>query len=134
MPKRKSKPATRATPSSRTATTGRVPTFRNTEEFLALSDAEKERVWESLNRPIPFEETRPLTPEQRRQWRRFKRRVGRPRIGQGSKVVSISVEKSLLKRADAYAKRHGLKRAQVFRIGLESVLRDQHSATVDPAR
>jgi hypothetical protein len=101
------------------------PEFRNTEEFLALSDADKERVWESLNRPIPIEETRPLTPDERKLWQRFKWKAGRPKVGKGSKVVSVSVEKGLLAKADAYAKRHGMKRAQLFQIGLEAVLRGE---------
>ena len=47
--------------------------FWDTESFLVLSDAEKEKVWRSLNREISAEETRPLSPAQRRQWARIKR-------------------------------------------------------------
>lgn len=102
-----------------------LPKFSNTEEFLALSDADKERVWESLNRDIPFEETRPLTPAERARWKRVKRKAGRPKVGRGTRVVSVSVERGLLDQADAYAKRHGLKRAQVFAMGLGAVLQGE---------
>jgi hypothetical protein len=44
--------------------------------------------------------------------------MGRPKIGKGAKVVSISVEASLLKSADAYAKREGIGRTELFVQGL----------------
>jgi hypothetical protein len=89
---------------------------------MALSDADKERVWESFNREIPLEETKPLTPRQRELWKKAKRRVGRPKVGSGVKVISLSVEKGLLDRADAYAKATGLTRARIVAMGLEAVL------------
>src|SRR3954452_11720267 len=95
--------------------------------FELLPDAEKERIWESFNWPTPFEETRPLTAAERAQWQRVKRKAGRPKVGNGTRVVSVSVERGLLDQADAYAKRHGLKRAQVFALGLGAVLRGEGS-------
>jgi hypothetical protein len=42
-------------------------------------------------------------------------RKGRPKFGKdGVKVISLSMEKQLLKRADAHAKKNGLKRAEFF--------------------
>jgi hypothetical protein len=41
------------------ACTSPLDTFWDTESFLALSDAEKEKVWRSLHREIPPKETRP---------------------------------------------------------------------------
>jgi hypothetical protein len=40
--------------------------------------------------------------------------MGRPRIRRGVKVISLSVERDLLKKADAYANRSGLKRAKLL--------------------
>lgn len=93
-----------------------------THPFESLPGAEKERIWASFNQPTPFEETRPLTPAQRAQWRRVKRKMGRPKVGKGAKVISLSVERGLLKEADAFAKRHKLSRAKLFALGLEAVL------------
>jgi formylmethanofuran dehydrogenase subunit A len=92
-----------------------------TEQSLSLPDAQKEAVWESLNREIPIEETHPLTPAQRKLWQQVKRR-GRPKIGAGAKIISLSIERGLLDRADAYAKQHGLSRAQLVARGLEVVI------------
>jgi len=44
-------------------------------KFEALPEAEKERIWESFNREIPRSELRPLTPAQKKQWERVKRKM-----------------------------------------------------------
>jgi hypothetical protein len=53
-----------------------------------------------------------------RQWKRVKRKRGRPKVGRGHQRVSISVEKGLLKRITAYAKKRRMTRsglvAEVF--------------------
>src|SRR5437764_12428846 len=92
------------------------------EDFLALPDAEKEQIWQSVNRPIAFSESRPLTPDDLRRWNRFKRRVGRPKIGQGAKTIAVTVERGLLERADSYAKKQGLTRAGLIAAGLNMVM------------
>jgi len=60
---------------------------------------------------------RPLTPVQR-EWFDAARHAGRKRTGEGVKVISLSVEKGLLRLADAEAKREGLSRAQLVAQGL----------------
>lgn len=99
------------------------------EAFIALPDAEKERIWESYNREIPESETRPLTPAEAAEWRAIvraakarRRKAGRPRVGLGAQRVQVSVERGLLTRADAYARRNGLTRAQLVARGLEAVV------------
>jgi hypothetical protein len=93
--------------------------FWDMKSFLALSDAEKEEVWESLNREIPFKETRPLSPEQRRQWARMKRAARGNRSAKAAKVISVSIEGGLLERADAYARKNRLTRSQLVARGLK---------------
>jgi hypothetical protein len=92
------------------------------DSFLALPDEQKERIWEGYNREVPLSETRPLTPAERKRWGKAKKRMGRPRVGKGAKVISLSVERGLLERADAYARRTGMSRAQLVARGLESIL------------
>jgi hypothetical protein len=60
---------------------------------------------------------RPLTRRQRATFERARR--GRPKIGNGVKVISVSVEGSLLKRADARAKAEHMTRARLIAEGLE---------------
>jgi hypothetical protein len=67
-----------------------------------------------LARGITPEKLRPLTPEERRRWEAAKR--GRPKKPPGSKSVPtlITVEPRLLRQVDAYAKKAGVSRSQLF--------------------
>jgi len=67
-----------------------------------------------LARGITLEKLRPLTREQRRRWNAAKR--GRPKKAPGTKAVPtlITVEPELLQLADAYAKKTGVSRSQLF--------------------
>jgi len=93
------------------------------EEFLALTDSEKERIWESYNREIPDSETRPLTSAEQdeldsaRRAARSNRR--RSMKAKSARRVQISLEGHLLKRADAYAARHRMTRAELIAKGLK---------------
>ncbi len=98
----------------------------NIERFLALSDAEKaEEVARALKAP-----SRPMTPAERARWKKVqaglkaahKKKMGRPVTGKGVKVISLSMEQGLLKRADARAKKEGISRAALIARGLEAVL------------
>jgi hypothetical protein len=69
---------------------------------------------EKLAHAITPKKLRPLTPQQRRQWNAAKR--GRPAKAAGTKAVPtlITVEPQLLHQADAYAKKIGISRSQLF--------------------
>jgi hypothetical protein len=79
----------------------------------ATKEFEREFVADAFGPPGPVE---------REQWRRAKRKRGRPRRGRGVKVVSISLEKGLLSRCDALAKRLGVSRAALISRGLHQML------------
>ena len=96
--------------------------FHDGPSFDALSDEQKRQVSEYLDRPEAAREFRPLSGAQRRRWDRIRRKPGRPKLGKGTKVVSITVERGLLGRADAYAKAAGLSRARLVSLALTSLL------------
>jgi hypothetical protein len=91
------------------------------DAFLKLPDEEKERQWKEFDKEFIADTFKPLTPAQRALWERAKRR-GRPIVGQGAKVISLSVERQLLKQADARAKALGISRAELVAQGLRAVL------------
>ena len=93
------------------------------EKFLALSDAQKDAEVEKFEREIPLSESRPLTPGERKLWQKAKRRMGRPKVGLGSKMIPVSIELGLLKEVDAFAKAHKMKRSQVVAHGLVRLIR-----------
>ncbi len=64
----------------------------------------------------------PMTAAQKKKWERAKRKRGRPKLGDGCKVVSVSIEKRLLKLTDDFAKRHKVSRAKIIRIGLKNLV------------
>jgi hypothetical protein len=68
------------------------------------------------------DESRPLNLAQRARWRKVRAKLGRPKIGKGVKVISLSLEKGLLSRADKAAKKLRISRAQLVSQGLEHVL------------
>jgi hypothetical protein len=60
---------------------------------------------------------RPPSGERRRHdalLRKIKRGRGRPRVGAGSRRVQITMEQTLLARADRFAKAHGLSRSELI--------------------
>lgn len=50
--------------------------------------------------------------------RKIKRRRGRPRVGAGAERLQITVERSLLSRADRFARAQGLSRSELIAHGL----------------
>ena len=68
------------------------------------------------------QESRPLNTEERLLWDRARRKPGRPRVGRGARVISVSVERDLLVVSDALARRLGISRASLVSRGLKAVL------------
>ncbi|MFZ1934796.1 MAG: hypothetical protein WCB27_22855 [Thermoguttaceae bacterium] len=75
-----------------------------------------------FDKEFVIDESRELTPKEREQWRRAKRKRGRPRQGQGAQIISVSIEKGLLKQADLLAKRLHTQRTKLIARGLEAIL------------
>ncbi len=66
--------------------------------------------------------TRPLTRESREALARAAGKGGRPRVGRGAARINITVERALLSRTDAYARKRGMTRAAVVADALRSIL------------
>jgi hypothetical protein len=97
-------------------------------KIQAMSDAERAKLIADIEAESPEDRlarSKPLNAEQPATWNRIKKNLGgRPMIGKGSKMVAVTIERDLLKQADAYAKKHGLKRAQLIAHGLRRVIRE----------
>ena len=105
--------------------------------FEAMSDAEKAKVIAEIEAHTPEQrraKERPLSKKERDRFESIrkeilqKRKAGRPVVGKGAKLVAVTIEKGLLKRADAYAKAHGLKRTELIARGLLHVIGDKPNA------
>jgi hypothetical protein len=74
------------------------------ERFLSLSDAEKDAEVARFDKPLPVGPDglpgKPLTPAQRKRCTKIQKRLrGRPTVGEGAKVLAVSVERGLLNEA-----------------------------------
>lgn len=71
---------------------------------------------------VTFKNTRPLTREARRALARAANKGRRPRVGAGAKRVNVTIEETLLTKADAYARKHKMPRAAIVAEGLEKIV------------
>lgn len=71
---------------------------------------------------LVVDRSRPLTPAERKQWDRVKRKKGRPKVGRGYKRISVSIEQGLLNRATALARKRCISRSQLVALMLEEAL------------
>jgi hypothetical protein len=79
-----------------------------------MSAAQLARATRAFDEPFAFEKARPMTTAERAEERKLRRRRGRPKVGAGARKVSISLEGSLLRKADALAKKEGVNRSELI--------------------
>jgi hypothetical protein len=65
----------------------------------------------------------PLSAAGKAAHRRARKRLGRPRIGKGTRRINITIERDLLKKADRLARRKGINRSQIIAHSLVATLR-----------
>jgi hypothetical protein len=92
------------------------------KKYWQMSTEELARATKRFDEPFVVDDSRPLTPEERKQWRRIKRKRGRPKAGQGFARVSLSIERGLLKQASALAKKRRIPRSKLFADAIASEL------------
>src|SRR5688572_12705631 len=90
--------------------------------YWEMSARELAAATKRFDAPMVVDESRPLTAAERAQWNRVKRKRGRPKVGRGSKRVSLSIEKGLLKRITAYAKKKQVSRSGLVAEAFEKLL------------
>jgi hypothetical protein len=93
----------------------------------AMTPGERQQLVDRLDRETPAQRqarSRPPTAAEKARAIRAGKAMGRgrPKLGKGTRVVSVTVEIDLLERADAYARKAGLKRAELFTQGLKCVV------------
>jgi hypothetical protein len=94
------------------------------EKLDAMTDQQRAKVFADLEAETPEQRqarSKPLNAEDRAWWKRVQKKLkaGRPKFGKnGTRVVSVTVEKGLLKQADTYAKAKGMKRSERFALSL----------------
>src|SRR5437867_1664498 len=69
-----------------------------------------------------FVPTWPLSKKIKRSFNKAKKKIGRPRIGKGARRVLITIERTLLRQSDAYARRKKMSRSQLIASSLRALL------------
>lgn len=96
--------------------------MRRRKPYAKMTVNELEVATEEFDRELVADSFGEPTREAGRKWARARRRRGRPRQGRGAKVISVTVEQTLLARSDALAARLGITRARLVARGLKAVL------------
>jgi hypothetical protein len=82
-----------------------------------LREATKE-----FDAPMPGLPGKPLTPRARAAHKHLLAKRGRPTVGAGAERITTTIERGLLKDADAYAQAKGITRAEMIAAGLRLVM------------
>ena|SRR5579884_4199416 len=100
----------------------RKPKRNKVEDFLALSNEQKERIAAEFDREFVADDAKPLITGQRRLWEKAKKRPARRRTDDNEEKIVIRLDRQLLKRADTYARRQNKTREELIAEALESRL------------
>lgn len=94
------------------------------KKYWEMTAEELNAATKEFDEPMVVDKSRSLTAQERERWKRIKGR-GRPKVGQGHQRISVSIEKGLLKRATALAKKRRVSRSKLVAIALEQALAGQ---------
>ena len=92
------------------------------KHYDQMTASELAKATSQFDQEMVVDHSRELTPAEQSRWQRARRKPGRPRVGDGVQVISVSLEKGLLSRADRLAKKLQLPRTQLIALGLEALL------------
>ncbi|QOV88802.1 type II toxin-antitoxin system HicB family antitoxin [Humisphaera borealis] len=90
--------------------------------YSKLPPAELEKLAAGLSGPVDPARMKPLTATQQREESRARRKAGRPRVGAGAEKLRVSMERTLLKRVDAYARKKGVSRSELIAESLKRTI------------
>src|SRR5688500_11236278 len=92
------------------------------------SPAQLDAIADEFDREFIVSKSKPASAREHARFERARRR-GRPPVGEGAEKVRISVERSLLRRTDAAARRMGTSRSELIALALTAVLAEPQPLT-----
>ena len=90
--------------------------------YWEMNPEELAKATKHFDEPFVLDQSRPLNPAEKELWNRVSRKRGRPKVGQGFKRVSVSLEQGLLNRVTALAKKSRISRSMLVAKALEQAL------------
>ena len=100
----------------------KMKTRKHRKSFTEMTKAELAAATKEFDKEFIADTCSAPPPAARAKWLRAKRKLGRPRKGEGVKVISVSVEKELLARSDRLARKLRISRARLIALGLQATL------------
>ena len=119
---------------SRSKTVPSTKAAKRRKPYENMTAAELAEATKEFDRSMVINEFKPLTPEGKKIWERLKRKRGGQQIGEGCQKVLVTVERGLLRQADALAKRLKKSRAALVSDGLRAVLAANGATTASGRR
>lgn len=95
---------------------------KSKKPYWGMTAAELQEATRQYDEPFSAEKTVTPPSEESAKLRRFKRKMGRPRKGEGCKQIAVTIERRLLRKTDAFARRSGMSRSAVIAAGIEKLL------------
>ena len=100
---------------------------KQTKPYTQMTAKELVAATAKFDKELVIDQSREPTQQETKQWQRAKRKRGRPMQGRGVKVISVSIEKGLLRKTDQLAKKLHTQRTQLIARGLEAILNQEVS-------
>lgn len=94
---------------------------KRSKEYWEMTTAELREATKEFDEDFVFEKSKPLSAADKRLLAQARKR-GRPRIGLGAEKVRVTIERGLLKEADALAKAEKISRSELIARGLRAVI------------
>ena len=103
---------------------------KKAKPLAEMNTADLEEATAEFDQELIIDSSSPLTTQQRAKWNKAKKKRGRPKVGRGVPVISVSIEKGLLHKTDRLAKKLKVKRAELIARGLQAILNEEIPAQV----
>jgi hypothetical protein len=95
---------------------------RSPKPYWEMTTPELREATKQFDEEFVAEKSRPLTPEERTLWEQVKAKPPRTENGEGEQTIAVRLDKALLDRATALAKKKRLSRDALVARGLRALL------------
>jgi hypothetical protein len=95
---------------------------KKTKPYWEMNTDELREATKEFDEEFVFERTKPLSPEMKARWEAAKAKADPPSNGKPEQTIAVRLDKSLLKRCTALAKKKRLSRDALIARGLRALL------------
>jgi hypothetical protein len=95
---------------------------KNTKPYWEMTTAEHREATKQIDEEFVADRAKPLTPEMKARWERAKAKLPRADDGKDEQTIAVRLDKALLERCTALAKKKRLSRDALMARGLRALL------------